>query len=687
MSQQQDNPLAVLAQAPPSRDGVRYYPVSSSSAILGARDLGPALQKRLRLVALVVTAGLAAWFGLGLLRWHAAWMADPWSSITRPPGYGKVLPLLCVEAFMALLLARRSLSVRALRLVELLVFGPLVWFFADKDCMNIRRVPLDELTWNVGTFANEAALGWVVLTIGYGVLIPSTWRRCAAVVGLMLLGALIPAGVVLGAIGVPAIPLAQYLGLKTIMLVIAALLIIYGSHRIQILEEKLQSTLRGTMAALLEQTPPPGTLAVPETAGRYRLEGEVAHGGMGTIFKGYDKHLGRDVAVKVLLEKHRSNPELVQRFLEEARIAAQSPHPGIVPIYEVGQLDDARPYFAMKLVKGETLEKLLAQRRGPSEDLIRFLKVFEVVCQTIAFTHSQGVIHRDLKPENVMVGSFGEVMVMDWGIAKVLIENECIDPGIAGRNQAESVNTQAIPDEVANLDSAAVETLPGMLLGTLAYMSPEQAVSTEPMDERTDVFGLGAILCVILTGQPPYTGKKGKQVLDKARRADLVDAFGRLDACGADRHLVVLAKRCLAATRNDRPRDAGEVLRELRAYLDALLQQPERDLVRFFELSLDLFCIAGLDGYFRRINSNFARVLGYTDKELLARPFLDFVHHDDRDKTVREMTKLSCGLPVVHFQNRYRDVHGNYRRFEWTAKSIPEEGLIFAVARDVTDQA
>jgi PAS domain S-box-containing protein len=122
------------------------------------------------------------------------------------------------------------------------------------------------------------------------------------------------------------------------------------------------------------------------------------------------------------------------------------------------------------------------------------------------------------------------------------------------------------------------------------------------------------------------------------------------------------------------------------AYLESDLRRAERDLVRFFDLSPDLFCVAGLDGYFRRVNANFSRVLGYTARELQSRPFLDFVHPDDRERTLAEMEKLARGLPVICFENRYRDEAGSYRWFEWTAKSIPEEGVIFAVAREVTDR-
>src|SRR5262249_15184284 len=150
------------------------------------------------------------------------------------------------------------------------------------------------------------------------------------------------------------------------------------------------------------------------------LEGELGQGGMGTVYRAHDPDVQRRLAVKVLHTKHAGRPELAQRFLEEAQLTGQLQHPGIPPIHEIGRLDDGRPFFAMKLVKGRTLAELLAERQSPAERLPYFLGLFGQVCQALAYAHSRGVLHRDLKPANVMVGAFGEVQVMDWGLAKVL---------------------------------------------------------------------------------------------------------------------------------------------------------------------------------------------------------------------------------------------------------------------------
>jgi serine/threonine-protein kinase len=163
-----------------------------------------------------------------------------------------------------------------------------------------------------------------------------------------------------------------------------------------------------------------GPEVVPAAAGRFELRGEIGRGGMGAVFRARDPGLNRDLAIKVLLEKFAGRPDVVRRFVEEAQVGGQLQHPGVVPVYELGRFADGRPFFAMKLVKGRTLDDLLAERPGPAHDLPRFLQIFEQVCQAVAYAHSHNVIHRDLKPANVMVGAFGEVQVMDWGLAKVL---------------------------------------------------------------------------------------------------------------------------------------------------------------------------------------------------------------------------------------------------------------------------
>jgi serine/threonine protein kinase len=339
---------------------------------------------------------------------------------------------------------------------------------------------------------------------------------------------------------------------------------------------------------------PRSTEMPPNGAGanRYQLQGEIARGGMGAILKGRDIDLRRDLAIKVLLESHQRNPEVVRRFVEEAQIGGQLQHPGVVPVYELGTFADRRPYFAMKLVKGRTLASQLAERndragrgasdsprpsgerlaegrvRGPGlpsshDDLPRFLSIFEAVCQTIAYAHARGVIHRDLKPTNVMVGSFGEVQVMDWGLAKVLPQG-----GVADEGGSQPIHETIIMTVRSGSSGSGSESQAGSVLGTPAYMAPEQARGEiDRVDERADVFGLGAILCEILTGQPPFVATSREEIRALAARGDLGDAQGRLDQCDADAELIELTRRCLSPERDHRPRNAGEVAGRITAYL------------------------------------------------------------------------------------------------------------------------
>ncbi len=295
-------------------------------------------------------------------------------------------------------------------------------------------------------------------------------------------------------------------------------------------------------------------------AGRYQIVGEIARGGVGVILKGRDVDLGRDVAMKLLREAHARSPQMVQRFIEEAQIGAQLQHPGIVPVYELGLHADARPFFTMKLVKGRTLSSLLEDRADPAKDRPRLLTIFEQVSQTMAYAHARGVVHRDLKPSNIMVGAFGEVQVVDWGFAKVFDHK--------GTAIHEPKPERTIIATV-RAGQEGSQSLAGSVMGTPAYMPPEQALGhVATLDERADVFALGAILCEILTGKPPYTGEQS-DVLVKASHGRLDDAYRRLDACGAQADLIALARRCLAPVPGDRPKDAYLVAQEISKALAA----------------------------------------------------------------------------------------------------------------------
>ncbi len=314
--------------------------------------------------------------------------------------------------------------------------------------------------------------------------------------------------------------------------------------------------------------------APAERGGRYQLFGEIARGGMGAVIKGAIPTWAATWPSRSCSSATRTSPRCCA-VVEEAQIGGQLQHPGIVPVYELGAFADRRPYFTMKLVKGRTLSALLKERQSPAHDLPRFLSVFEAICQTMAYAHARGVLHRDLKPSNVMVGSFGEVQVMDWGLAKVLKEG-------AGADESPA---QPAPDEslVATVRNASSlgESQAGSVMGTPAYMAPEQATGdVERIGRRADVFGLGSILCEILTGEPTYAGRGTLEVLRTALRGETADALARLDGCGAEAELIALAKDCLAVEPADRPRDAGLVAGRITAYVAGVqerVQAAERE--------------------------------------------------------------------------------------------------------------
>jgi eukaryotic-like serine/threonine-protein kinase len=314
---------------------------------------------------------------------------------------------------------------------------------------------------------------------------------------------------------------------------------------------------------------------------RYELLSEIAHGGMGVVYRATDSALAREVAVKVLQDKFGTDSGAARRFADEARIAAQLQHPGIPPVHDLGALPDGRPFLAMKLIKGQTLEELLAARPDPAAERSRFVAVFEQVCQAVAYAHAHHVIHRDLKPANVMVGAFGEVQVMDWGLAKVLKERD------AGGTRTDDPDAQATTGstEMRPLrNSDAVYTQAGSVLGTPAFLAPEQAIGAiDQVDAQSDVFGLGGVLAAILTGQPPFQADTAESARQLAARGKVQKCFARMDACGADPELVALCKSCLSPEKRDRPANAAEVARAvaaLRAAADERARRAELERVR-----------------------------------------------------------------------------------------------------------
>jgi len=234
---------------------------------------------------------------------------------------------------------------------------------------------------------------------------------------------------------------------------------------------------------------------------KYDIGGIIAKGGMGAIVEAQEKLLRRKVAMKVMLSSG-SQEELV-RFIEEAQITGQLEHPNIVPVYELGVDEQEQVFYTMKLVRGITLHDVLHGIETGDAGMVEkyplgvLLTIFQKICDALAFAHSKGVIHRDLKPANIMLGEYGEVLVMDWGLARVSGRNEAV-----GTEPSRTLVRSARQDE-----GSAMMTMAGMVLGTPQYMPPEQARGeTDKFDARTDIYSLGAILCHTLTLEPPISG-------------------------------------------------------------------------------------------------------------------------------------------------------------------------------------
>lgn len=235
---------------------------------------------------------------------------------------------------------------------------------------------------------------------------------------------------------------------------------------------------------------------LPELSGtKYRLVREIARGGMGRVYLCVDTELDREVALKVL-EGNDAGVAESSRMLREARIVARLEHPGIVPVHDLGILPDGRMYYVMKLVRGRRLDEHVKALTSLSDRL----RIFQTVCETVAFAHAHGVIHRDLKPQNIMVGPFGEVLVIDWGVAKALSQ-----VGLA--DLVPESNTPAGIDRPGLLSEATAD---GTVIGTPAYMAPEQARGEiGELDHRSDIYSLGAILYYLLFGEPHVRSASG----------------------------------------------------------------------------------------------------------------------------------------------------------------------------------
>lgn len=351
--------------------------------------------------------------------------------------------------------------------------------------------------------------------------------------------------------------------------------------------------------------PPPGspnenaTVDEPrealQAAAHYQVEGEIARGGMGAIMRAIDQDIRREVAVKFLLNS--ANDALKTRFVEEAQITGQLEHPNIVPIHQLGVHQDGRCFFAMKLVKGRSLAQILKDEK--SATLVRLLNIFVSICNAMAYAHSRKVIHRDLKPANIMVGDFGEVYVMDWGLAKVrrpepipLAERVIVatrNPKPAAFPVSASDSQASSTSKVSTIRETGGElTQAGAIMGTVAYMPPEQARNTN-VDERADIYSLGAILYEIMTLTPPV-GRGGDMMAILMRvvegQIDLPETRSpqRARAGWIPAELSAIAMKALAKEPAKRYQTVEKLRRDVELFLEGRSVSAKQDTIR------EMFC-------------------------------------------------------------------------------------------------
>ncbi len=333
---------------------------------------------------------------------------------------------------------------------------------------------------------------------------------------------------------------------------------------------------------------------------KYRMGDLIAEGGMGKVVNVEDTNCRREIAMKVILSGKVHSDELVRRFIQEAQVTAQLDHPNIVPIYELGVNVDGDLYYTMKKIAGTTLKQVLNDlSRGDERTIAKYtlpvlLTIFQKVCDAVAYAHSKGVIHRDLKPSNIMIGDYGEVLVVDWGLLKVLQKSDFDDQSLTPRRSEKaatatttrvtlSSSASSLPENVhftvSERDLDTILTIDGDVLGTPSYIPPEQARGdTETVSERSDIYALGAILYSILTLRLPVNGINARDTLRRVIRGDILaptklytGASPRtLPHCPRHRvppSLSAVAMKAMATSPAERYRFVQDVQQEIEKYL------------------------------------------------------------------------------------------------------------------------
>ena len=276
---------------------------------------------------------------------------------------------------------------------------------------------------------------------------------------------------------------------------------------------------------------------------KYKIVKMLAKGGMAYVFHAIDTNCQRSVALKMMIEDNNKEDELVRRFIEEAQITSQLDHPAIVPIYEFSRAPNGQPFYVMKMIKGETLERVIQELKEGNPKyvkkfpLLRLIDIYIKICDAIAFAASKNVVHRDLKPDNIMIGQYGEVFVMDWGISKVcnLMETkELMRSKLPTELDDSFIRTLSAYSEV-NVSS----TFHGQILGSPIYMAPEQTCPDYEIDPRADIYALGGILYALLTLQAPHPNNNLKEIFQNKIKGNIIPPSKRVKSLNKRKEFIV----------------------------------------------------------------------------------------------------------------------------------------------------
>ena len=493
------------AFAAPFRSGA-----GGASSVRSTSDLEHQLRHRLLFMLIVGEVFLGLFLFAGLAMTWRSYVASPGGLFTRPPLFGDLFLVWITGGVIGWVLWRSGqLSLRKLRALEWVIYVP-AYVAGAALTVVILRAQLADLRGMPVTYGTAFAMPWVIGGMTYGILIPNTWQRCAAAIGLSMLFAFIPDVAVLTSNAIPFAIAERYLGMKILLLCWTAVLAVYGSHRIDVLQ---------------------ADAAAARTVGQYVLKEQLGAGGMGEVHLAEHQLLRRPCAVKLIRHGQHGDASAFARFEREVQTTATLTHPNTVQIFDYGHTDDGTFFYAMEYLPGTTLDALV-EREGPLAPA-RVVHFLVQLCGALREAHGRGLIHRDIKPSNVIICERGGVpdvaKLLDFGLVAAI-----------DREADEAKLTQA-----------------GLVVGTPAFMSPEQCRGGEELSAASDIYSVGALGYYLLTGKVLFPGRSPVQMIG----AHVYEVPTRMADAGVavPPELEAVIFRCLAKQPADRFADAAQL--------------------------------------------------------------------------------------------------------------------------------